>query len=94
MAYMMVRVNDKDETIKQLYQLKLLDNDDVRIIHTTHRQFKAVLITKLVADRILTGNKDDFTTRVATFMDTHWALKYLYQYWKNRCEKFKTLIGI
>ena len=88
MSDIMVYVVDKNKTIQQLYQLKLLDYDNVRIIHTTQSDFRAVMITRLLADRILTGNKDDLTTRVATFMGSHWALKYLYQHWKKTCKRF------
>ena len=88
MADIMVYIVYKDKTIGQLYQLKLLDDNDVMIIRTTPTNFKALIITKLVAHRILNGHKDDFTTRVATFTESHWALKYLYQYWKNKCERF------
>ena len=84
----MVVIVDKDKTVRQLYELKLLDDNDVMIIHTTPSNFKALIISKLVAYRILTGHKDDFTTRVATFMESHWALKYLYKYWTNICERF------
>ena len=72
-------------TIKHLHQLRLLNENEVNIIHPTIFPFQCEIIIGLVANRIHTGDEEELT-RLATFMESHWALKMLFQHWNTTCK--------
>ena len=79
-------IDEKNDTIQHLHQLKLLNKDEVGLIITSIAEIQSEVITRFVADKIHKGDKEDFV-RFATFMESHWALNYLLQYWKNNCKR-------
>ena len=87
-----IEVKDNmNNTIQRLYQLELLNKDEVKIVYTTstYHSLQSLLLTRLVAEKIQTSGKEGFT-RLTTFMESHWALKHLFQYWKSSCKRHKT----
>ena len=78
---------ERNNVLQQLYQLKLLTKDEVRVIKSTRYLDQSIVIVKIVANRILTGDMDDFT-RLAKFMKSNLILKYLFQYWNNTSNIF------
>ena len=79
---------DTNKTIQHLYQLQLLNKDEVRVIYTTDNKYRNALMVWFVADRIFEGNKVDLIARVATLMESHWALKHLYTFWQHTCKRY------
>ena len=73
---------DRKKVIQHLNQSKLLTKHEILIIQTTRSRYQIEVIIRLVADRILTGNKDDIT-KLAIFMESHWLLNHLFHYWNN-----------
>ena len=76
---------DKNDTIQHLHKLKLLNKDEARLIYTSIVVLQSEVITRLVADKVLKGDKEDLV-RLASFMESHWALNHLFQYWKKNCK--------
>ena len=73
-----------EKIIDYLRQLNLLSVDEVRMIDTTRSDFQVLMIIKLMAENIYNGDKKEFMA-FAKFMESHWALKFLFQYWQNKC---------
>ena len=82
MEVIMSSFSEKNYTIQYLHQLKLLNKDEVRLIYTSIDELQSEVITRFVADKFHKGEEEDFV-RLATFMESHWALNYLFQYWKS-----------
>ena len=78
-------ISEKNDTIQHLHKLKLLNKDEVRLIYTSMGQLQTEVTTRFVADKFHKGEEEDFV-RLATFMESHWALNYLFQYWKSTCK--------
>ena len=78
----------KNNSIQHLYQLKLLNKDEVRIVYTTSTYYslQSLLMSRLIAEKIQRSGKKGFN-RLTTFMESHWALKLLFQYWKSSCKR-------
>ena len=78
-------IDDKSLTIKHLHTSRLLNKNEVNVIHSTILQFQSEIIVRLVANKVHTGDEEELT-RLATLMESHWALKFLFQYWKTKCK--------
>ena len=78
-------IDDKSLTIKHLHTSRLLNENEVIILNTTISPYQSEIIVRLVANRIHTGDEEELT-RLATFMESHWALKILFQYWNTTCK--------
>jgi len=59
--------------MSKLLESKLLSNNEVRVITTTSRHLKAIVIIKMMTNTISNGDNEDFK-RLATFMESTWAL--------------------
>jgi len=72
-------------SISKLLKSQLLSKNEVRVITTTRLLLKSIVIIKMMAKTISKGDNEDFK-RLATFMESQWPLKLVFEYWKKNGE--------
>ena len=71
------------EIIYQLDRYNVLNPEEIKVINTTvNKNVIPMLITKMVSASINNGDLKHFS-RFASFMEIHWALKFLILYWRK-----------
>jgi len=74
-------------TAYHLFKSKLLGPKQYSIIITTEKSLKKLLIPELIAANIRT--EYEYYTRLLTYMQSHWALKFLLHHWNKPCKWMK-----
>ena len=79
-------INNNTEIIYQLDRYNVLNPEEIKAISTTvNKDVIPLLITKMVSASLNNGDLKDFP-RFVSFMEFHWALKFLVLYWRKTCK--------
>ena len=75
----------RDYITHDLYQLNLINLNELEIISTTDNMFHHKMIATMVSETIINGDKSDFS-KFTTYLQSYSDIKYLVQYWRKMCK--------
>ena len=81
-------INDRGDKIffiHQLFKFELLTGQQIRVINTTAYPNKGLVISKMVAYNLYKDVREYFF-KLLYFMESHWTLRVLLNYWKKSSE--------
>ena len=78
-------VRNDDGIVHDLYQIYLLSEKQVKVINNTSIDIKYGVLSIMMSENILNGDKNDFS-KLTAYLEGYSVVKYVVQYWKKICE--------
>ena len=78
-------MGNKNDVVGKLLKFNVLNLKEVKLINASETHLISSLITKIVSEKIHKGDQNSFT-RFTSFMESHWATKFVLHDWKKKCK--------